>query len=243
MMASGFVAGTLVHTDKGLVPIEQLKVGDMVLSKHESGEGEQAYKSVSRAFKSIEKTLISYINYCVIDEDSKTSSVIERYLFCTENHLFWTCDDNDSIHGWTIAKSIGFLDGEFLFALHDNQMAFNLSPIGWENSVFEQDDSKIALVWSDGDDPIAIYDFNSTQPVCLGGRIYKNLHPSEAKSTQDMESDSKIRQLRKTGLSHPYLDYVYNLEVEDFHTYYVGRAGIWTHDATDIATYLRPLDY
>ncbi|MBK6758953.1 MAG: hypothetical protein IPG70_15745 [Moraxellaceae bacterium] len=146
MMASGFVAGTLVHTDKGLVPIEQLKVGDMVLSKHESGEGEQAYKSVSRAFKSIEKTLISYINYCVIDEDSKTSSVIERYLFCTENHLFWTCDDNDSIHGWTIAKSIGFLDGEFLFALHDNQMAFNLSPIGWENSVFEQDDSKIALV-------------------------------------------------------------------------------------------------
>ncbi|MBK6758954.1 MAG: hypothetical protein IPG70_15750 [Moraxellaceae bacterium] len=100
-----------------------------------------------------------------------------------------------------------------------------------------------SLWFDNGDDPIAIYDFNSTQPVCLGGRIYKNLHPSEAKSTQDMESDSKIRQLRKTGLSHPYLDYVYNLEVEDFHTYYVGRAGIWTHDATDIATYLRPLDY
>jgi hypothetical protein len=48
MTASGFVAGTLVHTDKGLVPIEQLKVGDMVLSKHESGEGEQAYKPVVR---------------------------------------------------------------------------------------------------------------------------------------------------------------------------------------------------
>ena len=36
--AQGFVAGTLVHTDKGLVPIEQIKVGDMVLSKHENGE-------------------------------------------------------------------------------------------------------------------------------------------------------------------------------------------------------------
>ena len=34
----GFVAGTLVHTDKGLVPIEQIKVGDMVLSKPEIGE-------------------------------------------------------------------------------------------------------------------------------------------------------------------------------------------------------------
>lgn len=37
MTISGFVAGTLVHTDKGLVPIEQIKVGDMVLSKHQSG--------------------------------------------------------------------------------------------------------------------------------------------------------------------------------------------------------------
>jgi hypothetical protein len=33
MTTSGFVAGTLVHTDKGLVPIEQLKIGDLVLSR------------------------------------------------------------------------------------------------------------------------------------------------------------------------------------------------------------------
>lgn len=147
MTVSGFVAGTLVHTDKGLVPIEKIKVGDMVLSKHESGEGEH---------------------------------------------------------------------------------------------VFEQDDSKITLVSSDGDDPIAIYDFNSGQPVCIGGLIYENLHPSEAKSSQDMELDSKIMQLYETGVSHPYLDYVYNLEVEDFHTYYVGKAGIWTHDLTTPTDNLRP---
>ena len=243
MTKSGFVAGTLVHTDKGLVPIEQLKVGDMVLSKHESGEGEQAYKPVIRAFKSIEEELISYITCCVLDDDIKISSAINRYLFCTENHLFWTNDDNDSLHGWTIAQRIGFLDGEFLFVLHNNKMAFNQSPLGWKNSVWEEDNSKITFVYNDGDDPIAIYDFNSGQPVCIGGLIYKNLHPSESKSSQDMELDSKIMQLYETGVSHPYLDYVYNLEIKDFHTYYVGRAGIWTHDATDIATYLRPLDY
>ncbi|HNE92343.1 MAG TPA: Hint domain-containing protein, partial [Agitococcus sp.] len=50
MTISGFVAGTLVHTDKGLVPIEQLQVGDMVLSKHESGQGEKAYKRVISTF-------------------------------------------------------------------------------------------------------------------------------------------------------------------------------------------------
>ena len=38
---SGFVAGTLVHTNKGLVPIQNLKVGDLVLSKHENGESEK----------------------------------------------------------------------------------------------------------------------------------------------------------------------------------------------------------
>ena len=27
---TGFVAGTLVHTDKGLVPIQDIKVGDMI---------------------------------------------------------------------------------------------------------------------------------------------------------------------------------------------------------------------
>jgi hypothetical protein len=32
-------------------------------------------------------------------------------------------------------------------------------------------------------------------------------------------------------------DYVYNIEVEDFHTYYVGKAGILSHDLTSIATY------
>ena len=43
---SGFTAGTLVHTEKGLVPIEQLKIGDKVLSKLADGSGELIYKSV-----------------------------------------------------------------------------------------------------------------------------------------------------------------------------------------------------
>lgn len=36
---TGFVAGTLVHTKSGLVPIEQLKVGDLVLSQPDEGGG------------------------------------------------------------------------------------------------------------------------------------------------------------------------------------------------------------
>lgn len=35
-----FIAGTLVHTKDGLKPIEQIKVGDWVLSRPENPEGE-----------------------------------------------------------------------------------------------------------------------------------------------------------------------------------------------------------
>ncbi|WOE40423.1 hypothetical protein [Acinetobacter chinensis] len=46
---SGFVAGTLVHTDKGLMPIKDIKVGDMVLSLDQNNpDGELVYKPVMR---------------------------------------------------------------------------------------------------------------------------------------------------------------------------------------------------
>jgi hypothetical protein len=66
----GFVAGTLVHTDKGLVPIEQIKVGDMVLSKPESGEGELAYKPVVNTFVHEDKEvwLAEFTNSSCYDE-------------------------------------------------------------------------------------------------------------------------------------------------------------------------------
>ena len=44
-----FVAGTLVHTRDGLVPIEKIRVGDWVLSQPEM-KGEQAYKRVTNTF-------------------------------------------------------------------------------------------------------------------------------------------------------------------------------------------------
>ena len=55
MNNTGFVAGTLVHTDKGLVPIQDIKVGDLVLSKPvlskpEDGSGDIEYKPVVKTF-------------------------------------------------------------------------------------------------------------------------------------------------------------------------------------------------
>ncbi|GAB6140812.1 hypothetical protein JCM14076_15410 [Methylosoma difficile] len=46
-----FVAGTLVHTQAGLKPIEQIQMGDYVLSKPESGDGELSYQRVTRTYE------------------------------------------------------------------------------------------------------------------------------------------------------------------------------------------------
>lgn len=43
---AGFVTGTLVHTDKGLVPIQEIEVGALVLSKPENEQSETAFKNV-----------------------------------------------------------------------------------------------------------------------------------------------------------------------------------------------------
>ena len=61
-LASGFAAGTLVHTDKGPVPIENIQVGDLVLSLLEP-TGELAFKRVLNTITYTDKQaiLVSYI--------------------------------------------------------------------------------------------------------------------------------------------------------------------------------------
>lgn len=47
-----FVASTLVHTDKGLVPIQDIKVGDRVLSKPENDpDSKLIYQPVTQIHK------------------------------------------------------------------------------------------------------------------------------------------------------------------------------------------------
>ena len=124
-----FVAGTLVHTDKGLVPIDQIKVGDMVLSRDENNpDGENAYKRVLSTFKSAEKQRIIYQSFITRHGTG--------YLFCTEDHPFWAdrliehkIDENSvetlvrEPEGWTPALG---LEGTECHSLRtfDNDVAY-----------------------------------------------------------------------------------------------------------------------
>lgn len=105
---SCFVGSTLVHTDKGLVPIEQLKVGDMALSMPESGPTkDKAYKRVVKTFKSKQKQPIM----------SPVSDI-----YCTDNHSFWTKDG-----GWKAAKFLDYFVDE-VYHLDSEAIGYGYSP-------------------------------------------------------------------------------------------------------------------
>jgi len=70
-----FAKGTLVHTKEGLVPIEQIKVGDWVLSKPENG-GEQAYKRVLQTFAHPPERIVDLGKVCKTPAEPQAGSWI-----------------------------------------------------------------------------------------------------------------------------------------------------------------------
>jgi Pretoxin HINT domain len=91
-----FVAGTLVHTKDGLVPIEHTKAGDWVLSQPET-KGEVGYKRVVRSFSFEDEEVV-----CV---DIWKNGPQERAGFVvTGNHPIWVKDV-----GWTRADHLSEL--------------------------------------------------------------------------------------------------------------------------------------
>ncbi|MGB2786572.1 polymorphic toxin-type HINT domain-containing protein [Psychrobacter sp.] len=103
MNNTGFVAGTLIHTDKGLVPIQHIKVGDMVLSRDEHNpDGELAYKRVLNTFVSTEKQRIFSVVFETVRNDmdletfNPTSLVAQDYGCMTTPFLTNSINNQNS---------------------------------------------------------------------------------------------------------------------------------------------------
>lgn len=122
-----FIAGTPVWTDRGLVPIEQLKVGDNVLSQPDS-TGARAYRKVARTFSYEDKSVVS-VRYGVAGDDTVSYS-----QYANGNHPFWVKGA-----GWTRAD---LLEPGHELELQDGRQAFvlevvpvyktNRPNVGWE---------------------------------------------------------------------------------------------------------------
>ncbi len=193
-----FIKGTRVHTKNGLKRIEEINIGDEVLSSPEDGTGGQEYKKVVDTLRFAEKTLRA-VSYYRADSD------LERVLFATGNHPFWV----NGI-GWTAADQLKKND---VLRMSDGTRVEVTSQypvyrtkeknIGWFQRFEDVERSHGTLIDCVNYEPVPSNGIESF--VDLG--IYKS--------------------------SEPYLKVdVYNLEVEDFHTYYVGGDGIWVHNTT-----------
>lgn len=179
---TGFVAGTLVHTDQGLVPIDQINVGDLVLSKPESGD--VAYTRVLKTFKSPEKHPIMRVAYRKLlrVEPENVREFLphakekdwsdDLYIYCTVNHPFWTKES-----GWVNAEDLFSDDrtSDVDYILIDCRGAdlFAVSQITYATPLIETTVPDIAIQkdWHTKHcEPSEIYnviDFRSGSPVIL----------------------------------------------------------------------------
>ena len=132
-MGGGYVAGTLVHTSTGLVPIQDVQVGDLVqVRPHVTSE--KAFRRVIgrsvRADRTIEKLTF------VSDDDSLS----EHHVYVNGNQPFWVVDA-----GWTPARqlrleaAVRLADGSQAELLARSPVWRTDSPnVGWTRDPFEE---------------------------------------------------------------------------------------------------------
>ena len=195
-----FVAGTLVHTNEGLVAIEKLRVSDRVLSQPNE-MGDLAYKRVLRTF-SFEEKQVCLVEYArVADVRHNGTGKPWEHLVATIDHPFFVKDV-----GWTSADELD-PGSEYKLILRDGSLAQCMY-----RELRNTEVQNVALAMNQH------YFGEVGTAVDLRGNSSEII----ARDTQNgYAQDLKGRFCEQR---------VYNLEVEDFHTYYVGEMGVWVHD-------------
>jgi hypothetical protein len=185
-----FVAGTLVHTDNGLLSIEKLRIGDMVLSRSEE-KRETGYRRVVSTLVQEEQELwlIEYV---------LTSETEIRTLVATGSHPFWVRGA-----GWTSVENLNPLDQLELDGDKDNCVY------------------KVRKILKTGTPGVG-WTYDSMEDV----GPFIDLRDGHVNVGRSLELDIA------DGPANEYLTCrVYDIEVEEFHTYYVGESGVWVYDA------------
>lgn len=222
-LLSGFVAGTLVHTDKGLVPIQAIKVGDRVLSCPENDpNAPNEYKRVLRSFCSGEDNIIQLPYMC----DSELEVI--KVIYLTDYHLIW----NERKKEWVPA--IKLEDGDELFFIKSEKNFFvygvskvlnfnNHGNIGFCNHYLHN-----SLGYSVGHSFVCDAE-NSIKTLYLQNIDISNQEVQYIDDFESFDIGSNEYSDDFDGLSR-FKTKLYTLTLEEFHTYFVGQKGLWVHD-------------
>lgn len=247
---SGFVGGTLVHTDKGLVKISDIKVGDLVLSKDQNNhEGELVYKPVLRTIVT-ENVPVYFSRFTPSFVDSlrfseRRNPKLYVNMLCTDNHPLWVKDK-----GWLAANE---LEPKDYILLKDGTHAYFRGGMS--------ENRKIDVVFrTDQKDTGYIPDFNSdTHSGCFINLetgeflnygsydpVFRKLFIEDSNWREKLLAQTPVENRDHAefyGFRHgfwqeasgiewaegegPVTTTVYNIEVADTHTFFVSEQGVW----------------
>ncbi len=234
----GFAAGTLVHTDKGLVPIQDIKVGNMVLSSPELSDGKvRQYKRVNNVFRADSEEIwqLGVAFFKTIDGEY---CCVREFIYLTKNHpvylVYSEFKENKSGH-WIQAHELYAGDRILLATLEsnraDNEVTITkpIEKIGNNAGYCERQDVPI-----DFNSFVKFFEDGTYETVnywTIDGYFQSDLFKGNFRNFDD----SKDKEL-EYGFNHRTFPFknlkapVFNFEVEDLHTYFVGELGLWVHD-------------
>lgn len=260
-----FVAGTLVHTREGLVPIEKIKVGDYVLSKLESGEGEQSYQRVTRTYE-YEDREVYFAAWVVEDRVVPRAkpvdfSKLERgYVVVTGAHpfrvrqvetvseegrrIFQEVDDWMSIESMHQLDSDDRIKGGAGLTFHVELVDGRVACLRYPEALLQDNNHNIGIgfysqAWDWGGTEVQFTENGPIATIGNTGIFYKERgldidideetlldYQMEYDSTKPLNTQLMGRLLMRRK--------VYNIEVENTHTYFVGVMGAWVHNISGI---------
>lgn len=231
--AGGFVAGTPVLTERGLVAIEEIIPGDRVLARS-ALTGQVALKTVLARQASDGRSLL-VVKFHIVDPREKAADERVLQLYVSQDQPIW-CDER----GWSGPKSL--YDDRLLLA--DGKKADHM--VTWPLVRTPLDG--IAWVCADAHAFRGRFSFeeNGGHVVDFRGPCnfwrYPTMKPAEAGPVPYLEYQGtwgKDAPFERMGLieildskTPVFTGRVFNLEVEDFHSFMVGEQGVWVGDLT-----------
>jgi hypothetical protein len=222
----GFAAGTLVHTRDGLLTIERIKIGDWVLSQPEA-TGERAYKRVVRTTRFDDKAVVRVRCVSLNGESFRAETLI-----VTGNHPFF-------VHGYDVADIFGNL--EDYADMRTGWVRADWLVYGAVVELANGERMRISMVdriWrtkTEGVGFIAPRDQESGDVIDMrDGTIKETFGAGITADFFGVEDFNWRYEDEQLIDKWAYKRTVYNVEVEDFHTCYVGEAGVWVHNTNCI---------
>ncbi len=240
-----------MHTLEGLRPIEQINVGDAILSRAENGIGDATYKRVLRTFE-VEHKEVWYVSW----EDSSmlpklrnglTSQQFldahgQSFVVTTPNHPFWVVDSDKDELRWDESSTYAYGEAPKLQWVSADHLSAGMTlllangrhvQVVASKRIYKTDQAQHG--WVDAIDDHAkglMIDMSGAKAVpAVPVHAWRftpdhNLYHGLVENPNSAYVDDLPSGCAPESWCH---HKVYKLEVEDFQTYFVDKMGIWVH--------------